>query len=304
MTKYIITLLLFLIGHTTIFAQNPEKIAIDSTHYYFKLVPKSKPVGLLIILHGGSEDAEGVMNQITLDKIALKNNFIVAFPNIEDDDFKMTVSQQLLDTIAKQIVDKHKISKDKIFLGGLSGGGMQTITYAERAIRDKNTYFIPKAIFALDPPLDYENMYYRYQREVERNFSEVGVNEAKLLLEEIRKNLGGTPETAKEEYIKNSMFSYRQKDGGNAKYLLTIPVRIYTEPGVEWQLKNRRRDLYDLNCADISAMINLLQLQGDKSADIVVTHDKGVRPNGMKHPHSWSIMDAKDCMTWILKQLN
>jgi len=304
MTKYIITLLLFLIGHTTIFAQNPEKIAIDSTHYYFKLVPKSKPVGLLIILHGGSEDAEGVMNQITLDKIALKNNFIVAFPNIEDDDFKMTVSQQLLDTIAKQIVDKHTVSKDKIFLGGLSGGGMQTITYAERAIRDKNTYFIPKAIFALDPPLDYENMYYRYQREVERNFSEVGVNEAKLLLEEIRKNLGGTPETAKEEYIKNSMFSYRQKDGGNAKYLLTIPVRIYTEPGVEWQLKNRRRDLYDLNCADISAMINLLQLQGDKSADIVVTHDKGVRPNGMKHPHSWSIMDAKDCMTWILKQLN
>lgn len=303
MRKYLVTLLAILIGQTTLCAQNPERVAIDSTHYYLKLVPKAKPVGVLIILHGGSEDAKGVMNQITLDEIALKNNFIVVFPNIEDDNFQMTVAQRVLDTIAKQVVDKHKVSKDKIFLGGLSGGGMQTITYAERAIRDKNTYFIPRAIFALDPPLDYENMYYRYQREIERNFSEVGVNEAKLLLAEIEKNLGGIPETAKEEYIKKSMFSYHQKDGGNAKYLLAMPVRIYTEPGVEWQLKNRHRDLYDLNCADISAMINFLQLKGNKSADIVVTHDKGVRPNGMKHPHSWSIMDSRNCMAWILNQL-
>jgi hypothetical protein len=303
MKSYLIVLLVLLVGQTTSFAQHPEKVVIDSTHYYFKLVPKSKPVGVLIILHGGAEDAKGVMNQITLDEIAVKNNFIVVFPNIEDDDFKMTVSHRLLDTIAKQVVDKHKVSKDRIVLGGLSGGGMQTITYTERAIRDKNTYFTPKAIFALDPPLDYENMYYRCQREVERNFSEVGVTEAKMLLAEMEKNLGGTPETAKEAYLKNSMFSYRQKDGGNANYLLAIPIRIYTEPGVEWQLKNRHRDLYDLNCADISALINLLQLKGNKRADLVVTHDKGVRPNGMKHPHSWSIMDSKNCMTWLLNQL-
>lgn len=303
MTKYIIILFTVFIGQSRLFSQKPEKVNIDSTNYYYKLVPKAKPVGTIIILHGGSEDAKGVMNQITLDEIALKNNFIVVFPNIADDDFKMTVSQDLLNAIAKQIVDKHKVSKEKIFLGGLSGGGMQTITYTERAIRDQNTYFTPKAIFALDPPLDYENMYYRYQREVERNFSEVGVNEAKWFLEEMEKNLGGTPETAREQYVQNSMFSYRQKDGGNAKYLVNIPIKIYTEPGVEWQLKNRHRDLYDLNCADISAMINFLQLKGNKNAEIVVTHEKGVRPDGMIHPHSWSIMDSKDCMAWILKQM-
>lgn len=283
-------------------ARNFEKVTIDSTHYYLKVLPKSTPVGIIIILHGGSEDATGVMNQITLDELAVKNNFIVAFPNIQDDDFRMNISQKALDIIAKQLVDKYKVPKENIFLGGLSGGGMQTITYTERAVRDKNTYFMPKAIFALDPPLDYENMYYRCQREVERNFSEVGVNEAKLLLEEMKMNLGGTPETAKGEYVKNSMFSYHQQDGGNAKYLLTVPVMIYTEPGIEWQLKNRHRDLYDLNCADISAMINFLQLRGNKKATIVVTHDKGVRPNGMKHPHSWSIMDSNKCINWILKQ--
>jgi alpha-beta hydrolase superfamily lysophospholipase len=60
MTKYIIT-------QIKSFAQNPEKVTFDSIHYYYKLVPKSKPVGAIIILHGGSEDAKGVMNQIKLD---------------------------------------------------------------------------------------------------------------------------------------------------------------------------------------------------------------------------------------------
>lgn len=120
----------------------------------------------------------------------------------------------------------------------------------------------------------------------------------------MEKGLGGTPATAKDECVNNSMFSYQQKEGGNAKYSLTIPVRMYTEPGVEWQLKNRQKDLYDLNCTDISAMIIFLQLKGNKRADLVVTYDKGVRPNGLKHPHSWSIMDAKNCMVWLLKQLD
>jgi predicted peptidase len=45
----------------------------------------------------------------------------------------MTVSQQILGIIAKQVLDKHKVSKDKIFHVGLSGGGMLTKTYTERA---------------------------------------------------------------------------------------------------------------------------------------------------------------------------
>lgn len=302
--KILVFFILAIFNFSKIYAQKVGKITFkDTKNYYLKLIPKNKPVGMIIILHGGGENAESVMKQITLDEFALQKNFIVIFPNIEDSDFQMNTEQRFIDRISREVVEKYKISKEKIFMGGLSGGGMLTITYAERAIRDKNTYFVPKAIFALDPPLDYENLYYRYQREIERNFSEVGVNEAKWFVNEMETNLGGTPQTAKHAYVKNSMFSYNEKDGGNAKYLTNMPIRIYTEPGIEWQLKNRRRDLYDLNCTDISAMINFLQLKGNKNAEIVTTYDKGIRPNGIKHPHSWSIMDSKDCMDWILKNL-
>lgn len=300
--KILFLSILMIISFSKLFAQKADKITFNDTkNYYLKLTPKGKPIGMLIILHGGGENAESVMKQITLDEIALQKNFIVIFPNIEDSDFQMKTEQKFIDRISKEVVEKYKISKEKIFMGGLSGGGMLTITYAERAIRDKNTYFVPKAIFALDPPLDYENLYYRYQREIERNFSEIGVNEAKWFINEMETNLGGTPETAKDAYLKNSMFSYREKDGGNAKYLTNLPIRIYTEPGIEWQIKNRRRDLYDLNCTDISSMINFLQLKGNKNAEIVATFNKGIRPDGTKHPHSWSIMDSNDCMNWILK---
>ncbi|HAO29041.1 MAG TPA: hypothetical protein DCQ68_18025 [Chryseobacterium indologenes] len=99
------------------------------------------------------------------------------------------------------------------------------------------------------------------------------------------------------------MFSYREKDGGNAKYLLNIPILIYTEPGIIWQMENRGRDIYDLNVADITAMINLLRLKGHKNADLVITNDRGIRPDGTRHPHSWSIMDSKECLLWILKHM-
>lgn len=99
------------------------------------------------------------------------------------------------------------------------------------------------------------------------------------------------------------MYTHRKADGGNARFLIDIPTRIYTEPGVEWQIKNRRRDLYDLNGTNISAIINLLQLKGNKNAEVITTYNKGKRPDRTIHPHSCSIMNSKSTMNWILKQM-
>lgn len=286
-----------------LFGQTPEKITFkDTQNHYLKLLPKDKPEGILVILPGGGENGEKVMNQIKLDDLALEKNLIVLLPTWEDGDFGFHIEQKFIDRMVKDTVEKHKIPKDKISMGGLSGGGMLAVTYAERAIRDKNTYFIPNSVFALDAPLDYENMYYRLQREMERNYSDIGTNEAKYLTAEMVDAMG-TPDKNRANYVRESMFSYREKDGGNAKYLLNIPILIYTEPGIIWQMENRGRDIYDLNVADITAMINLLRLKGHKNADLVITNDRGIRPDGTRHPHSWSIMDSKECLNWILKHM-
>lgn len=273
--------------------------------FYLKLVPKVKPVGCLVILPSNGELVESVIKQIELHELAVQENLLVIFPSINWISPKFTGAHELLDTIFKQVMEQYEIPEDKFILGGLSAGGMISLTYAEKANRDEEaTLITPKAVFALDPPLDFAHLYQQAERDVERNYSEAAANEANWLMDIYNTEFGGTPEKVPEAYIKYSIYSHNQKDGGNAKYLLNTPVRIYTEPAIEWQLKNKQRDLYDLNATDISAMISLLQRKGNEKAEIIVTHNKGVRLDGTKHPHSWSIMDSQDSLEWILKQLD
>ena len=112
---------------------------------------------------------------------------------------------------------------------------------------------------------------------------------------------GGSPKEFPEKYIEASIYSNGIKNGGNAEYLKDIPIRMYTDLDVNWLMNERRRDLYDWNGTDIVAMINDLKLMGNKDANVIITMGKGIKLDGTKHPHSWSIMDNQDCFDWIEK---
>lgn len=277
----------------------------DSTLlFYHKIVPKNTPIGVLVLLPGAGERIEEVMQSITLHRLAVESGILVVFPSINFGTNKMIYEHQLLDKILKQVCSEHKIDKNKVILGGFSGGGMVSLTYTEKANREPNATFLkPKAVFGIDPPLDYAHLWNHCVNDIERNVSDVAVNESKWIMAEYTKEFGGSPQKFSKNYIKYSIYSHGVKNGGNAQYLKNTPVRLYTEPDILWQIENRSRDFYDLNCVDISAMINRLRLMGNKNAELIVTHDKGYRPDGRRHPHSWSIMDSQDCLSWVLKQL-
>jgi len=317
--QHTITILLVLTC-VTCFGQKTEKVIVSTTDpfdlyadidkdsttlFYEKLVTVNNPIGVIVILPGSGELIQDVKKQITLHTLAVQNNFLVIFPSINWGTTKHIPEHKLLDTIFKQIVEKHKIPKDKFIIGGFSGGGMLALTYTEKANKSKDsTYLVPRAVFGVDPPLDYAHLWKHCENDIKRNVSGAAVNESKWIMDMYTREFGGSPETFKENYIKYSIFSYSEEDGGNAQYLIKTPVLLYTEPDVMWQMQNRQRDYYDLNCVDIAAMINFLQIKGNGNAKLVITSNKGKRLNGMKHPHSWSIMDSKECLGWILKQLN
>jgi len=312
-------LLLTIFALQCTFSQTPEKVIVfkedphnlynfeptDTTSlFYLKLVPKVKPTACLVILPSSGELVESVMAQITLHKLAVQKGMLVVFPSINWGTNTFNEEHKFLDVIFKQIVAQYKIPKDKFIIGGFSGGGMISLSYAEKANREPGaTYIVPRAVFALDPPVDYAHLYHHAKRDVERNFSEPAVNEGKWIMESYKKEFGGSPEEFPEEYLKYSIYSHSDPNGGNARYLLNTPLRIYTEPDIEWQMKNRHRDAYDMNSTDLSAMVNLLQTKGNKNAQLIVTHNRGYRPDGTRHPHSWSIMDSKACLDWIVLQL-
>lgn len=311
--------ILFIISSFTCVGQKTQKIVISTTDpydlyanidkdsttlFYEKISPLNKPIGAIVILPGSGETIQDVKKQISLHKLAVQKNLIVIFPSINWGTNKHIPEHKLLDTIFKQVVETDKIPKDKFVIGGFSGGGMLALTYTEKANKNiDSTYLVPRAVFGVDPPLDFAHLWKHCEKDIERNVSQAAVAEGKWIIDMYTQEFGGAPAQYKDNYVKYSIFSYSEKDGGNAKYLKNTPILLYTEPDIMWQMKNRQRDYYDLNCVDIAAMINLLQTQGNKEAKLVVTNNKGRRLNGMRHPHSWSIMDSKQCLDWILKQL-
>jgi len=275
----------------------------STTLYYLKSVPRTEIKGVLVILPSGGETTENLLKQITLHQLAVEKGLLVLIPSINFGTENRDVEFHILDKIFMEIVMEYSVSKDNFILGGLSNGAMISLSYAEKTVKyPGSTFLVPKGIFALDSPLDKAHLYQYCEREIERNYNEAGVNEGKWIIERYKK-LYGTPYKNPEKYIEASIYSYGAKEGGNAKYLKNIPLRMYTDFDVEWLMKERHRDLYDWNGTDIIAMVNMLKIMGNNDANVIISYGKGFKLDGSKHPHSWSIMDSQDCLNWISKLL-
>src|SRR5690606_38819871 len=120
----------------------------DSTElYYLKLVPKSKPIGAVVIFPSGGETTQDLLKQIEIPRLAFDNNILTIIPSINWGTENRTVENGILDEIFKEIVKKHKVPKENFVLGGLSNGGMISLTYAETSKKEKeSTFLIPKGV--------------------------------------------------------------------------------------------------------------------------------------------------------------
>jgi len=316
MNRYKIILLLVLLISICCKSQDFEKVKLNSSDtsslyindgestelYYLKLIPKGKIEGVIVILPSGGETTQDLLKQITIPKMAFDNGIATIIPSINWGTEDRKIEIETLNKIFKQIVHQHNAPKENFVLGGLSNGGMISLTYTQQSVKDQEkTYLKPRGVFGLDVPLDKAHFYEYCQREIKRNYSELGVGEARWMLNNYNEIYGGSPEKFSEKYIKASIYSNGVEKGGNAQYLKDTPIRMYTDLDVNWLMNERRRDLYDWNGTDIVAMINDLKLMGNKNANVVITMGKGVKLDGTRHPHSWSIMDNKDCFNWIEK---
>lgn len=313
--KYI-TILFILIAQQGI-SQNLEKVHLQSTDpysfyisdgnstelYYYKMVPKGKPLGVLTIFPSGGETIENLLAQIDLHKKAYDNNVLVLIPSMNWGTIQRIPDIAFLDTIFKQVVMEHEVSKENFFLCGLSNGGMISLTYAIHSVRDSSTYIKPKGIIGLDPILDFARFYRYCEREIARNYNPAGTAEAQWFFNVYNQVYGGPPDSFPQKYIDASTFSFGAENGGNANYLRDIGILMYSDLDLDHLINKRQRNLYDWNGIDIVAFVNQLKINGNTNAEVVISQNKGIRLDGTKHPHSWSIMDTDKTIKWILKLL-
>jgi len=245
------------------------------------------------------------LEQTDIAKLAAAQGILTIIPTFKTgiDAFGIDSATQLsFKEILISVVAKYKLNKLPFFIGGFSIGGSCAVKFAELAVQE-NYKFKPTAIFAIDPPLDFERFYHAAKRNIRLSKNRPINQEEVYFSKRIELEMNGTPETSLINYFKLSPYSFNDSTQSAIKSLGQMPIRLYCEPDINWWLSNRGDDYFGMNVFDCALMINELNRLGNNKAVLVITHKKGFRrPGNFRHPHSWSIAAPKQLITWLLHQ--
>ena len=293
------------------FGQKIETVYLDKTdstkNMYIAVVPQNGQINsFMFLLDGfGGGDPKDILIQTDIPKYAATKGILTIIPVLKTGGLYFgsdTASQQSLKEMIDLVVNKYQLKNKNFYIGGFSIGGTCVVKYAELAVQI-NYPIQPKAVFAVDPPLDWQRFYNAAKRVVRlSNPSQVN-EEVTYMIDRIPKEMGGTPETALENFYNSSPYSFSDTTQRAIKPLIKTPIMIISEPDIQWWLSQRGYDYSYINITDQAAMINELQRLGNSKASLITTHEKGFRePGHIRHPHSWSIADPEQTVKWLQSQ--
>jgi hypothetical protein len=288
--------------------QNIETIYLDqkdstSNTYIIAYPPKLPWTGFMFLIPSFNESAQNVLTQTDLPRLAAKEGILTIVPTFKTGPQSFgidSLTQASFMEILTHVTSRNKILDLPFFVGGFSIGGSCAVKFAELAF--KNNYkYKPRAVFAIDPPLDFQRFYNSAKRNVRLSKTSSPSQEAIYFIDRIEKEMKGTPENSLINFHKLSPYSLGDTTQTAIKNLLTIPIRLYSEPDINWWLSQRGNDYSSMNAFDCAAMINELNRLGNTKASLIVTENKGYRkPDNIRHPHSWSIAEPNELVKWLL----
>ena len=281
-----------------------ERIAIPVENAGYTLVlPDDNEADGLVVFLNSNRDAGKVVEEQSLEFYALQNNLGILFVTTGNkfEFFFSEDSIKKVDRYISEVIDSYNIPKQNLFFAGMSLSGTRALKYAQFCAEGKSEFgLFPAAVAVCDAPLDFVRFWKEADKAKRLNFNPITANEGEWVTGYLEKNLGGTPKEKLKSYQNFSVYCYIDDKGGNASLLKNIPVRAYTEPDVLWWMETRRKDYYAMNALDLAAMVNELNILGNENAELIITYDKGFKPDGTRHPHSWSIVDNEDLVKWFL----
>ncbi|MBA3578374.1 MAG: alpha/beta hydrolase [Gemmatimonadaceae bacterium] len=302
--------LVLFFSSTPLLAQTAPAAAPSPREQYRVYAPKGEVKGALVLLpgYGGDRDSfdpASMVTPSTLPARLAKHGILtlIAVP-VRETQFESEAVLRTLDSMLTSVVRQYGIPRARVAIGGFSAGGTGAVRYAQFCAQRK-CRAVPQlaAVFAVDPPLDFERLYRTSEVIVKRNAPRSNIEEESRLLQTMQHAFGGPPDEAREAYRLHSAVLASAPDGGNARLLRHTPIRLYTEPDVHWWMEERNLDYHGMNSVDHAALINLLRVAGNTGAELITTSGKGLRPDGRRHPHSWSIVDEPELVRWLLVAL-
>jgi len=208
---------------------------------------------------------------------------------------------QLVERI-QLVLAQHTTRGVPVYVAGMSLGGTRALRLAVFLARHSDVYWLRlSAVAVVDAPLDMARLWDAERRAVAADFHPNAAGEGRWVTFMLERNLGGPPATHGARYAAYSPFTHAEPDGGNARYLIRLPLRAYHEPDVDWWIEHRRKDYYAMNSLDLAALVNQLRILGTTTAELITTHRRRAGVDAGASPHTWSIVDDRELVEWFLR---
>jgi len=267
----------------------------------YELSKPTENIRKVLVLFGGyPEQSEDIKREFKILENAKKNDIAIIYMNYNQKLWLEENEKQKLAGQLQNIFIENKLPTTDTYFGGFSSGGNMALLISSFLTENKRFNLEPKGVFIVDSPIDLLALYKSAEKNIKRNFSEPSVQEANWIIANLEENFG-KPKNNLPEYEKNSVFSSRTNGINNLRSLKNTKIRLYTEPDKLWWKKNRMADYDQMNAYYLEKLSESLKKSGFTRVEYIPTENKGYRANGERHPHSWSIIDKKELIKWIME---
>ncbi|MCB4808993.1 hypothetical protein LG651_12110 [Tamlana sp. 62-3] len=283
-------------GYETHLEQSAELIKSDG----FQLVKSPNEKGLLVLFPCFPCDAENTLTEFKIADIATKNGFSVLALNLNRKLFLSEKEKEEITLMLQNIIKKQSLVTKTIYFGGFSSGGNMALLISNHLIKN-NKSIQPDGVFVVDSPLDLLALYNTAEKNLKLNTAEVSVEESQFLKQLFDAEFGN-PKDSLAVYEKQSPFTFQTKNISNLSALKNTKLRFYTEPDLQWWKEQRQNNYEDLNAYYLKQLSNILKSEFKGiDVELIETENKGYRANGERHPHSWSIVNPEELVSWMQK---
>lgn len=282
--------------------ENPAKTEFQEiTNENYELSKHTENTKKVLILFGGfPEKPEDIKREFKILEVAKENSIAVLFMNYNQKLWLDENEKQKLAELLQQIFIENKLPTTDTYIGGFSSGGNVALLIASFLTENRGFKLAPKGVFMVDSPIDLVALYKSAEKNVAQNFSKISVQESAWIIETLGNRLGN-PSDDISKYQQYAIYTSKTDNIDNIKGLKNTKIRLYTEPDTLWWKENRKADYDQMNACYIKRLSESLKRSGFSQVEYISTENKGYRANGDRHPHSWSIVDTKELIKWMLE---
>lgn len=277
-----------------LFAQ--ENAQTITTEHYELIIPKQQEK-LLILFPCFPCDAAHTKAEFEIQNQALGAHTAVLSFNFNRHLWMPEADKVNLKEQLESVIKEYQLNSDQTYVGGFSSGGNVALLMSDYLIAEQAPLSI-QGVFIVDSPIDLLGLH-KSSEQIAKNTTS---QEATFLVRYFEAAFGkGKPNMAM--YEAASPYTSKTNHIDNLSNLKGIKIRLYTEPDEAWWLENRNTKQENTNAHYIKLLADdLTKAFGREKVELITTKNKGYRKNGQRHPHSWSIVDKKDLLTWMNKK--